>query len=131
MLCLSAHDLPKCDVAETHASAPPPPEQLQEPSSLGSEAGAAAAPPAAPGGQHLGAEHPLHLTDAIEAGAIAPADFPPRRTDRPGAIDGVEEVQVARPHEKCPVPIEPQLVVRLQVSAQRGAAGRRHTNEVD
>src|SRR5436189_5707968 len=131
MPCRSAHDLPNYDVAETHGFASPPREQLHEPSSLGSEAGAAAARPAARGGQDLGAEHPLHLADAIEAGAIAPADFPPRRTDRPGAIDGVEEVQVARPPEKCPVPVEPQLVVRLQVSAQRGAAGRRHTNEVD
>src|SRR5438067_13286171 len=42
MLCLSAHDLPKCDVAETHGFASPPREQLHEPSSLGSEAGAAA-----------------------------------------------------------------------------------------
>src|SRR5437773_9159927 len=74
MPCLSAHDLPKCDVAETHGFASPPPEQLHEPSSLGGEAGAAAARPTARGGQHLGAEHPLHLTDAIEAGAIAPAD---------------------------------------------------------
>src|SRR2546422_10749938 len=94
---LSAHDLPKCDVAETHGFASPPREQLHEPSSLGSEAGAAAARPAARGGQHLGAEHPLPLTDAIEAGAITPADLPPPPPDRPRAVDRVPEVQVTRP----------------------------------
>src|SRR2546427_927674 len=102
MPCLSAHDLPKCDVAETHGFASPPREQLHEPSSLGSEAGAAAAPPAARGGQHLGAEHPLHLTDAIEAGAVAPPHLPPPPPARPRAVHRVRGEQVAPPPEKSP-----------------------------
>src|SRR2546429_8906768 len=104
MLCLSAHDLPKCDVAETHGFASPPREQLHEPSSLGSEAGAAAARPAPRGGQHLGAQHPPPLTDAIEAGGETPPHLPPPRTGRPRAADRVEGGPGARPPEESPRP---------------------------
>src|SRR5207247_7549742 len=69
----------------------------------------------------------LHLADAVQAGAIAPAHLPPGRANRAGAIDGVEKPQVPRPHEEGPVPVEPQLVARLQVRAERGAAGGGHT----
>src|SRR2546430_10644461 len=67
-------------------------EQLHEAPRLHGELGAAAAARAAARrGQHLRAEHPLHLADAVQAGAIAPAHLPPGRANRAGAIDGVEK----------------------------------------
>src|SRR2546425_2037946 len=85
-------------------------EQLHEAPRLHGELGAAAAARAAARrGQHLRAEHPLHLADAVQAGAIAPAHLPPGRANCAGAIDGVEKPQVPRPHEERPVPVEPQL----------------------
>src|SRR2546429_9253829 len=125
MWCLSGEDLPERHVAQPHRLALPAGEQLDQAPRFGGEPGAAAPGAAARGGEHLGAEHALHFTDAVQAGAVAPADFATCRPDGPGAIDRVEKAQVARPHEERTVPVEPQLVVRLEVDAQRATAGPR------
>src|SRR6266568_3041564 len=128
MWCLSAQDLSKGDVAQPERLAPPAREQLHEASGLRGEPRAApAARTTALRDQHFGAEDPLHLADAVQAGAIAPTDLLPGRPNRAAALDGVEEAQVARPHQERAVPVEPQLVTRLEVRAERGAAGRGHT----
>src|SRR5438876_1136324 len=95
------------------------------------EAGTATPRAAARGGQHLGTEHALHRADAVQAGTVAPADFAAGRPDRARAVDRLEEAQVARPHQERPVPIEPQLVMRLQMDAERRTAGRRHGGRLE
>src|SRR2546430_1262687 len=108
MWCLSVEDLPERHVAQPHRLALPAGEQLDQAPRIGREPGAAAPGAAARGGEHLGTQHALHFTDAVQAGAVAPADFAARRPDGPGAIDRVEKPQVARPHEERAVPVEPQ-----------------------
>src|SRR4029077_5076381 len=64
----------------------------------------------------------LHLANPVQAGAVAPPDLLPGRPDGAGAIDRLEKPQVARAHQERPIPVEPQLVMRLQVGAERGTA---------
>src|SRR2546425_765221 len=73
----------------------PSPRQVGKP--FGGRGGlgrARRAPPAGPaggGGDPLGPEHALHGGGGVEEGGVAPAPRLPRRSDRPGAIDRVEE----------------------------------------
>ncbi|OLB68349.1 MAG: hypothetical protein AUI09_00745 [Gemmatimonadetes bacterium 13_2_20CM_2_66_5] len=100
-------------------AAPPPREQARELAGDRRQPGTAAAAAAAGRGEYLGAERMLHRTDAVQARAVTPADDFTSRPDRPGALHRVQKTQVARSHEKRAIPIEPQLVARLEVGAQR------------
>src|SRR5439155_8923146 len=71
------------------------PIYLEEPAGLRREPRAAPAGAAASGREYLRAEHPLHLADAVEAGAVAPAHRLPRRSDRPGAVDRAGTIRAA------------------------------------
>src|SRR5213594_4021339 len=119
MPCLSAQDLSKCNVAQPQCFPPPFLKQLHEPPGFRRQPRATPARASARGLEHLGAKHALHLADAIEARAITPPDLAAGRPNGPPALDGIEEPQIARSHEERPVPVEPQLVARSQVRAQR------------
>src|SRR5437867_4256331 len=126
MRYLSPENPSKCRETQPVHFLPPCGEQRYEATRLGGETRTASSPPTAGRGEHLRAQHALHLADPVEAGAIAPPDDLPRRADRPRAIDRIQEPQIARPHQEHSVPVEPQLLARHEVTAEGRTARGGH-----